>query len=169
MEIVKMKNKKQQEKNLIRRKRYQVLRAMGYSSKEAQRMRHIDIDLSGLRFRKSTGELITGTKTNKRLNDIRRYIETGSVERELYKVVAKAKKYDSNPRLNKTVYSSWGLVVHGEEHKESTMKAIKRYAIKHGLTEEQAYYLTYLSYKHGCTLDEAREMAVTNEGVWVIS
>lgn len=169
MEIVKMKNKKQQEKNLIRRKRYQALRAMGYSSKEAQRMRHIDIDLSGLRFRKSTGRLITGVKTNKRLNDIQRFIETDRVERELYKVVAKARKYDSNPRLNKTVYSSWGLVVHDDEHKEATMKAIKRYAIKHDLTEEQAYYLTYLSYKHGCTLDEARQMAVTNEGVWVIS
>lgn len=165
-----MKNKKSNKKNnLIRRKRYQALRAMGYSSKDAQRMRHIDIDLSGLRFRKSTGKLITGTKTNKRLNDIRGYIEKDSVDREIYKVVAKAKKYDSNPRLNKTVYSSWGLVVHDDEHKEATMKAIKRYAIKHDLTEEQAYYLTYLSYKHGCTLDEAREMAVTNEGVWVIS
>ena len=54
MEIVKMKNKKQQEKNLIRRKRYQALRAMGYSSKEAQRMTHIDRELSGIRFRKST-------------------------------------------------------------------------------------------------------------------
>lgn len=165
-----MKNKKNnKKKNLIRRKRYQALRAMGYSSKEAQRMRHIDIDLTGLRFRKSTGKLITGTKTNKRLNDIQRYIEKDSVDRGIYKVVAKAKKYDSNPRLNKTVYSSWGLVVHGDEHKEATMKAIKRYAIKHDLTEEQAYYLTYLSYKHGCTLDEAREMAVSNEGVWVIS
>lgn len=165
-----MKNKKSNKKNnLIRRKRYQALRAMGYSSKDAQRMRHIDIDLSGLRFRKSTGKLITGEKTKNRLNDIQRYIETDRVERELYKVVAKTKKYDSNPRLNKTVFSSWGLVVHGEEHKESTMKAIKRYAIKHDLTEEQAYYLTYLSYKHGCTLEEARQMAVTNEGVWVIS
>lgn len=165
-----MKNKKNnKKKNLIRRKRYQALRAMGYSSKDAQRMRHIDIDLSGLRFRKSTGKLITGEKTKNRLNDIQRFIETDRVERELYKVVAKAKKYDSNPRLNKTVYSSWGLVVHGEEHKESTMKAIKRYAIKHNLTEEQAYYLTYLSYKHGCTLDEAYEMAVSNEGVWVIT
>lgn len=165
-----MKNKKSNKKNnLIRRKRYQTFRAMGYSPQEAQRMRNIDIDLTGLRFKKSTGKLITGEKTKNRLNDIQRYIETDRVERELYKVVAKTKKYDSNPRLNKTVFSSWGLVVHGEEHKESTMKAIKRYAIKHDLTEEQAYYLTYLSYKHGCTLEEARQMAVTNEGVWVIS
>lgn len=164
-----MKNKKQQEKNLIYKKRYQTYRAMGYSSKEAQSMRSIDIDLSGLRFNKSTGKLIKGDKTHNRLNDIQRYIEKDRDERDIYKVVAKTKKYDSNPKLNKTVFSSWGLVVHGEQHKEPTMKAIKRYAIKHDLTEEQVYYLTYLSYKHGCSLNEAREMAVTNEGVWVIS
>ncbi len=157
-------------KNELYRKRYAVLRAIGYTPQEASKLRYKDIDIYGYRFNKKTGKLIQGKKTRSRLNETYDQIERFPVDRktrDLEKIATKTRilndKMMRSPSRYKTTYSAWGVYCHSDKFKDSTMKKIHAYAKSKGISEKQAYFITYLAYENNISIDQAYQMSRAKE------
>lgn len=155
-----------QKKNELYRKRYAVLRAIGYSPQEAAKLRYRDIDISSYRFNKKTGKLIQGPKTKVRLKETYNKLKSFPIDkkaRDLETIVTKTRilndKMMKSPSRYKTTYSAWGVYVHSDKHKDSTMKKIHAYARSKGISEKHAYFITYLAYEYNISIEEAYKMS----------
>lgn len=143
-----MKNKTQY--NRLRKIRYQVLRDLGYSVKEAQRLRSRSLawlDTSGVRISKTTGKVIKGKNYKKLLRDydIDDYVDrTKSIK-------------------NDTVYSRWGMLTNDERYQDETEKYVNYIRKTFGLSNDQAHYFLYMMIKNNLTFEEAREQLLTSE------
>jgi hypothetical protein len=159
-------SKQKKKKNELYRKRYTVLRAIGYSPQEASKLRYRDIDISSYRFSKKTGKLIQGPKTRARLKETYNKLQSFSVDkkaRDLQTIVTKTRilneKMMKSPSRYKTTYSAWGVYVHSDKHKDNTMKKIHAYARSKGISEKHAYFITYLAYEYNISIEEAYKMS----------
>lgn len=157
---------RKQKKNELYRKRYAVLRAIGYSPQEASKLRYRDIDISPYRFSRKTGKLIQGPKTRTRLKETYNKLQSFPIDkkaRDLESIVTKTRilneKMMKSPSRYKTTYSAWGYIVHGDKHKDSTMKKIHAYARSKGISEKHAYFITYLAYEYNISIEEAYKMS----------
>lgn len=159
-------SKQKKKKNELYRKRYAVLRAIGYSPQEASKLRYRDIDISSYRFNKKTGKLIQGPKTRARLKETYKKIESFPIDkktRDLETIVRKTRilneKMMKSPSRYKTTYSAWGYICHSDKHKDSTMKKIHAYAKSKGISDKHAYFITYLAYEYNISIEEAYKMS----------
>lgn len=143
-----MKNKSNY--NRLRKIRYQVLRDLGYSVKEAQRLRSRSLawlDTSGIRVNQKSGKVIKGKNYKKLLKDydIDDYVDrTKSIK-------------------NDTVYSRWGMLTNDERYQDETEKYVNYIRKTFGLSNDQAHYFLYMMISNNLTFDEAREQLLTSE------
>lgn len=143
-----MKNKSRY--NRLRKIRYQVLRDLGYSVKEAQRLRSRSLawlDTSGIRINRKTGKVIKGKNYKKLLKtyDIDDYVDrTKSIK-------------------NDTVYSRWGMLTNDERYRDETEKYVNYVRKTFGLSNDQAYFFVYMMISNNLTFEEAREQLLTSE------
>lgn len=136
--------------NRLRKIRYQVLRDLGYSVKEAQRLRSRSLpwlDTSGIRINRKTGKVIKGKNYKKLLKtyDIDDYVDrTKSIK-------------------NDTVYSRWGMLTNDERYRDETEKYVHYVRKTFGLSNDQAHYFVYMMIRNNLTFEEAREQLLTSE------
>lgn len=136
--------------NRLRKIRYQVLRDLGYSVKEAQRLRSRSLawlDTSSVRVSRKTGKVIKGKNYKKLLKtyDIDDYVDrTKSIK-------------------NDTVYSRWGMLTRDERYQAETEKYVNYIRKTFGLSNDQAHYFLYMMISNNLTFDEAREQLLTSE------
>src|SRR5690554_2341084 len=143
-----MKNKSRY--NRLRKIRYQVLRDLGYSVKEAQRLRSRSLpwlDTSGVRISKNTGKVIKGKNYQRLLKD---YDIDNYAER-------------TKTIKNDTVYSRWGMLTRDERYRDETEKYVNYVRKTFGLSNDQAHYFVYMMISNNLTFEEAREQLLTSE------
>src|SRR5690554_6621300 len=143
-----MKNKTRY--NRLRKIRYQVLRDLGYSVKEAQRLRSRSLpwlDTSRVRVRRNTGKVIKGKNYKKLL--------------KVYDLDAYANR--TKTLKNDTVYSRWGMLTHYERYQKETEKYVNYIRKTFNLSNDQAYYFLYMMISNNLTFEEAREQLLTSE------
>lgn len=143
-----MKNKNNY--NRLRKIRYQVLRDLGYSVKEAQRLRSRSLawlDTSGIRINQKSGKVIKGKNYNKLLKsyDIDDYVDRTKTIK------------------NDTVYSRWGMLTNDERYRDETEKYVNYVRKTFGLSNDQAHFFVYMMIKNNLTFEEAREQLLTSE------
>src|SRR5690554_1749237 len=143
-----MKNKTRY--NRLRKIRYQVLRDLGYSVKEAQRLRSRSLpwlDTSAVRVSRKTGKVIKGKNYQRLLKsyDIDDYVD--------YTKTLK----------NDTVYSRWGMLTNDERYQAETEKYVNYIRKTFNLSNDQAHYFVYMMISNNLTFEEAREQLLTSE------
>lgn len=143
-----MKNKTKY--NRLRKIRYQVLRDLGYSVKEAQRLRSRSLawlDTSGIRMNQKSGKVIKGKNYKKLLRD---YDIDDYVDR-------------TKTIINDTGYTRWGMLTNDERYRDETEKYVNYVRKTFGLSNDQAHYFLYMMIRNNLTFDEAREQLLTSE------
>jgi len=136
--------------NRLRKIRYQVLRDLGYSVKEAQRLRSRSLpwlDTSGVRVSSKTNKVIKGKNYKKLLKtyDLDDYVDrTKSIK-------------------NDTVYSRWGMLTNDERYRDETEKYVNYVRKTFNLSNNQAHYFVYMMISNNLTFEEAREQLLTSE------
>jgi len=142
--------KNRNEYNRLRKIRYQVLRDLGYSVKEAQRLRSRSLswlDTSAVRVSRKTGKVIKGKNYQRLLKsyDIDDYVDrTKSIK-------------------NDTVYSRWGMLTNDERYRDETEKYVNYVRKTFNLSNDQAHYFVYMMISNNLTFEEAREQLLTSE------
>ena len=136
--------------NRLRKIRYQVLRDLGYSVKEAQRLRSRSLswlDTSKVRVSRKTGKVIKGKNYQRLLEnyDIDNYVDY------------------IKTRKNDTVYSRWGMLTHDERYQDVTERYVNYIRKTFNLSNDQAYYFLYMMISNNMTFEEAREQLLTSE------
>lgn len=143
-----MKNKSNY--NRLRKIRYQVLRDLGYSVKEAQRLRSRSLpwlDTSGVRISSKTNKVIKG-KNYQRLVKV-------------YDIDAYADR--TKTIINDTGYTRWGMLVNDVRYRDETEKYVNYVRKTFNLSNDQAHYFVYMMIRNNMTFEEAREQLLTSE------
>lgn len=136
--------------NRLRKIRYQVLRDLGYSVKEAQRLRSRSLpwlDTSGVRINRKTGKVIKGKNYQRLVKD--------------YDIDDYAER--TKTIKNDTVYDRWGMLTHDERYQAETEKYVNYIRKTFNLSNDQAYYFLYMMISNNMTFEEAREQLLTSE------
>lgn len=136
--------------NRLRKIRYQVLRDLGYSVKEAQRLRSRSLpwlDTSGVRINRKTGKVIKGKNYQRLVKD--------------YDIDDYAER--TKTIKNDTVYSRWGMLTSDERYQNETEKYVNYIRKTFNLSNDQAYYFLYMMISNNMTFEEAREQLLTSE------
>src|SRR5690606_12779437 len=138
-------------KNHTSKLRYEFLREMGLYARRAKKFsRHDKIDVGNLKLYKN--KVVKNNDYNKLIEHVRKEypkIYALSLEADINKYVRKYKNVE-----NYGVYTKWGTLTRIEPYKHETYKLVDRIREAFNCNEKQAFYLLYLMYKHGQTMDQ---------------
>lgn len=142
---------KKQTKAEIYKIRYQIYRDLGYSAKEAQKLRSKALDVSNIKI-KSDGQVPVHSKEYKRVKtDVK--INTNFVK---YK-----DKVDN--AINDTVYSKWGMFTNDKRYKDDTAKMAKMIGKQHNLSNDQSYFFVYMMLQYNMSYDTAKKELLSSK------
>jgi len=138
-------------KNHTSKLRYEFLREMGLYARRAKKFsRHDKIDVGNLKMYKN--KVVKNNDYNKLIEHVKKEypkIYALSLEPDINKYVRKYKNVE-----NYGVYTKWGTLTRIEPYKHETYKLVARIREAFNCNEKQAFYLLYLMYKHGQTMDQ---------------
>lgn len=145
-------------RNQLYKIRYHALRLLGYSSKEASRLRsRKDIDISRIRINKN-GEISKWLLNKKaKLNHTK-------------KIVNSYLKWARNVE-NDTIYTKWGMLTHDKRYRDKLKKVAKTmennfknfYGPGKGLSNDQIYYFLYFAVQGEYTYEETANQLLTSK------
>lgn len=155
------KRKKQEVKrtrNEVLQIRYHLYREMGYSAKEASKLRKWSLDVSGIKVKS-----IEKTKRGKKYNFVK--------NKYYRRAISKTRKVEINTKLyieemkrleNDTVYSNWGMYTSDKRYEDRSMRMV--YEIKKDLklNEKQSYYALFLMTEYDVSYEQVKEMIKTD-------
>lgn len=137
--------------NYTTKLRYDFLREMGLYSKRVRKLSKIDkIDVGNLKMYKN--KVVKNNDYDKLLNYVKKEypkIYALSLEPDINKYIRKYKNVE-----NYGVYTKWGTLTRIEPYKHETYKLVSRIREAFNCNEKQAFYLLYLMYQHGQTMDQ---------------
>lgn len=144
-------------RNQLYKIRYHALRLLGYSSKEASRLRSRDIDISRIRINKN-GEISKWSLNQKsKLNQTK-------------KIVNSYLKWAKNVE-NDTIYTKWGMLTHDKRYRNKLKNVTKTmeqnfknfYGPGKGLSNDQIYFFLYFAVQGEYTYDETANQLLTSK------
>lgn len=137
--------------NYTTKLRYDFLREMGLYSKRARKLsRHDKINVESLSIRKN--KIVKNEEYQRLLEHVKKEypkVYALSLEPDINKYIRKYKNVE-----NYGVYTKWGTLTRVEPYKHETYKLVSRIMEAFGANEKQAFYILYLMYQHGQTLDQ---------------
>lgn len=144
-------------RNQLYKIRYHALRLVGYSSKEASRLRSRDIDISSIRINKN-GEISKySQKKISKINDTKRVVNN---------YLKWSRKIE-----NDTIYSKWGMLTQDKRYRDKIKKVAKTmeknfknfYGNNKGLSNDQIYYFLYFTVQGEYTYEETANQLLTSK------
>ncbi len=135
-----------QRRNETYKKRYHVFRDMGYSAKEATRLRSRALDVDNIKLDNS-GNVI-------KKNNFKRTVRTHSVESYIDKMSTKP---------NDTVNTRWGMYTHDKRYKDDTAKMVRVIQKDLRINNKQAYYFLYIMTTNNLTYEQTKEQLMSNQ------
>lgn len=135
-----------QRRNEIYKKRYHVLREMGYSAKEASRLRSRALDVDNIKL-DDNGNVIKKNNFNKvvRMHSVDTYIN------------------DMSTKKNDTVNTRWGMYTHDKRYKDNTAKTVRIIQRDLRINNKQAYYFLYIMTTNGLTYEQTKQQLMSNQ------
>lgn len=137
--------------NYTNKLRYEFLREMGlYSRRARQLSRHDKINVGSLSMRKN--KVVKNDEYHRLVEHVKKEypkVYALSLEPDINKYIRKYKNVE-----NYGVYTKWGTLTRIEPYKHETYKLVSRIREAFGASEKQAFYILYLMYQHGQTLDQ---------------
>ncbi len=135
-----------QRRNETYKKRYHVLREMGYSAKDATRLRSRALDVSNIKL-DNNGDVI-------KKNNFKRVARTHSVETYIDKM---------NTKKNDTVNTRWGMYTHDKRYKDDTAKTVRIIQQDLRINNKQAYYFLYIMTVNNLTYEQTKQQLMSNQ------
>ena len=138
-------------RNELLKIRYQILRDLGYSSKEASKLRNqtksYEIEIKNVKIDKKTKQVIKSknyktTLKNQKINEF----------------VFKAQDVK-----NDTTYTKWGMLTQDKRYKDDTARVVKRLERQHKISNNQAYYMLYFMTRNNISYKQARLQLLSNK------
>lgn len=137
--------------NYMNKVRYQFLRGMGLESRRARMFsKHQKINVETLKLHKD--KIAKNNDYYKLLEHVKKEypkIYALSLESEIKTYVKKYKNVE-----NYGVYTKWGTLTRVHPYKHETFKLAEKIREAFNCNEKQAFYLLYLIYQHGQTMDQ---------------
>lgn len=164
----------------VYKKRYKILRELGFDSKTASKLRSRALDVSKVELTKK-GVLKKNNETEKAINAgaIKYNIDKDYLEyvRSKNKKEYKSKRYildnfekykaTTNNLENDSVFSRWGMLTHDNRYNYQMNKQVYQIKKLYNLSDKQAWYLVYLSYTYNRPIDQLyREVSSNNNELW---
>lgn len=138
-------------KNHTSKLRYEFLREMGLYARRAKKFsKHDKIDVRNLKMYKN--KVVKNNDYNKLIEHVKKEypkIYALSLEPDINKYVRKYKNVE-----NYGVYTKWGTLTRIHPYKHETYKLVSRIREAFNCNEKQAFYLLYLMYQYGQTMDQ---------------
>lgn len=135
-----------QRRNETYKKRYHVLREMGYSAKDASRLRSRALDVDNIKL-DAGGNVIKKNNFNKvvRMHSVDTYIN------------------DMSTKKNDTVNTRWGMYTHDKRYKDNTAKTVRIIQRDLRINNKQAYYFLYIMTTNGLTYEQTKQQLLSNQ------
>ena len=142
---------KREYQNYTNKLRYNFLRDIGLSTERARKLRNSKrINVENLTLRKN--KVVKNQEYHKLFEQIKKEypkINAFSIERDLQNYVKKYKDVE-----NYGVYTKWGTLVKTEPYRHETYKLVSKIQEVFGANEKQGYYILYLMYENGLSIEE---------------
>ena len=135
-----------QRRNETYKKRYHVLREMGYSAKDASRLRSRALDVDSIKL-DDDGNVI-------KKNNFKRTVRTHTVETYIN---------DMSTKKNDTVNTRWGMYTHDKRYKDDTAKTVRIIQRDLRINNKQAYYFLYIMTTNGLTYEQTKQQLMSNQ------
>lgn len=142
---------KKQRENDISRIRYQIYRDLGYSAKDARKLRHHTLDVKDIKI-SDDGHI---QKESKQYKEIVTFIKTDK------KIETYREKTDQI--TNDTVYSRWGMLTQDKRYRDNTAKMVKQLQRSLKITNDQAYYMLYYMMSNKRNLKQAKRELLSSK------
>lgn len=127
--------------------RYQLYRDLGYSAKDARRLRSHALDVSDIKL----------NKEGKPRKYSKNYLETKdtlSVDRYVI---------DMKDVKNDTVYTRWGMYINDKRYRDKTARTANTLRKRLKITNDQAYYFLYIMSRYDMTFEQTRIELMSNK------
>lgn len=125
--------------------RYAILRDIGYTAKEASKLRNRSLDIGNVKVKE--GKVV---KKNNYKNQVK------EVRQGQFVTFAKTVKND-------TTLSNWGLLNQDERYRHQTTEYINFVRRDLNITSDQAYYFVYTMLQTGMTYKETKKELLANK------
>ena len=178
-----MSNIKRQQRNEIYKKRYKILRDLGFDAKTASKLRGRSLDVSGIKINKKSGKLVKNSAYNDTLIKVSKEYKI-SFDYVVFNLGTKNKKRTNaikdfdNYRLqtetirNDTTFTRWGMLTHDPRYRDNTTRYVKGIQRKYKLTSQQAWYLAYITMTQNrnnrSVASYYKELMSSNDELWEI-
>lgn len=150
---------KREYENYNNKKRYNFLREIGLNSERARKLsKNKTIEVETLSLRKN--KVVKNDEYNRLLEHVKKEypeISTFSIESEIKKYVKKYKNIE-----NYGVYTKWGTLTRVEPYKHQTYQLVNRIKEVFNANEKQSFYILYLMYQNGLSIDQIQEIIKTD-------
>lgn len=149
---------KKEYNNYTSKVRYNFLREIGLSSDKARKLRNNkQINVENLSMRRN--------KVIKNDNYVKLYEKVKDYPK-LYQLTIESdiKKYVKKYRniANYGVYTKWGTLTRVEPYKHQTYQLVNRIKEVFNANEKQSFYILYLMYQNGLSIDQIQEIIKTD-------
>ena len=150
---------KKELKNYEIKKRYNFLRELGLNSERARKLsKQKTIEVETLSLRKNK---IVKNKEYYRLQEYvkKEYpkINALSIEKDIKNYIKKYRDVE-----NYGVWTKWGTLTHAEPYKHETHQLVTRIREIFGASEKQAYYILFLMYENGLSMEQILKIIETD-------
>ena len=125
--------------------RYQVLRNLGYTAKEARYFRSRKMDVSLFKINPKTGKVVKG-KVYKKIIDTYPNPKT---------MADNFVKYAWEVDMDRTK-SRWGMLTHDKRYRDKTAYTAKFIEKRHKISTDQSYYFLYIMTKYKRSYTDAQ-------------
>ncbi len=149
---------KKEYNNYMRKKRYHFLRSLGLDSKTASRLRNKKINVEKINLRKN--KVVKDPNYFRLINKVReKYpnLTALSLKSDINKYVKKYKNVE-----NYGVYTKWGTLTRISPYKDETYALVNKIKRLFNANDKQAFYILYLMYEHGQSLEQIIEIIQTD-------
>ncbi|MEM1973681.1 MAG: hypothetical protein QXN68_02705 [Thermoplasmata archaeon] len=134
---------------------------MGFTSKEASKLRSRSLDISGVRLDKN-GEIIK-TRIDKHGNTIKDRNYSKVLRTSKAVVNTRIYKEDMDQVKNDTIYSRWGMYTQDKRYRDKTARVVKFIEKDLRATNKQAYYVLYFMQQSGMSYEDVKKQMATDE------
>lgn len=135
-----------QRRNEVYKKRYHVLREMGYSAKEASRLRSRALDVDNIKLDNS-GKVI-------KKNNFKKAVRMHSIDTYIT---------DMSTKKNDTVNTRWGMYTHDKRYKDDTAKTVRIIQRDLRINSKAAYYFLYIMTTNNLTYEQTKRQLMSNQ------
>lgn len=150
---------KKELKNYEIKKRYIFLREIGLSSEKARKLRTSNkINVENLSIRKNR------IVKNKEYYKLQEHINKEYPKLSAYSIEPEIKSYIKRYKdvENYGVWTKWGTLTHKEPYKHETYQLVTRIREIFGASEKQAYYILFLMYENGLSMEQILKIIETD-------